>query len=219
MWGSNSRPWHHALPTELTDLTHLSKSNYYFLYPCDVYSRRKRTVEQFRKGYELFQLTKNIRKSTCKYLLGKHLIIFILSCYFLRIINATWRKNPMRVGGSVEAWNGTNSRDKLDWWRRANLPRTTGTENNKIFLFFCLILVEREQKADDEQSVMSVEHGSRKQWQKAAKSVTAQKQVSQSQLERYSQRYSLESQRNFSRIQVQLGRYHMFKPCCLLRLY
>ena len=66
------------------------------------------------------------------------------------------------------------------------MPRTTGTENNKIFLFFfCLILVEREQKADDEQSVMSVEHGSRKQWQKAAKSVTAQKQVSQSQLERY----------------------------------
>ena len=100
------------------------------------------------------------------------------------------------------------------------MPRTTGTENNKIFLFFfCLILVEREQKADDEQSVMSVEHGSRKQWQKAAKSVTAQKQVSQSQLERYSQTYSLESQRNFSRIQVQLGRYHMFKPCCLLRLY
>ena len=89
----------------------------------------------------------------------------------------------------------------------------------KYFFFFCLILVEREQKADDEQSVMSVEHGSRKQWQKAAKSVTAQKQVSQSQLERYSQTYSLESQRNFSRIQVQLGRYHMFKPCCLLRLY
>ena len=89
----------------------------------------------------------------------------------------------------------------------------------KYFFFFCLILVEREQKADDEQSVMSVEHGSRKQWQKAAKSVTAQKQVSQSKLERYSQRYSLESQRNFSRIQVQLGRYHMFKPCCLLRLY
>ena len=58
---------------------------------------------------------------------------------------------------------------------------------------------------------MSVEHGSRKQWQKAAKSVTAQKQVSQSQLERYSQRYSLESQRNFSRIPVQSGRYHMFK--------
>ena len=86
----------------------------------------------------------------------------------------------------------------------------------KYFFFFCLILVEREQKADDEQSVMSVEHGSRKQWQKAAKSVTAQKQVSQS---RYSQRYSLESQCNFSRIQVQSGRYHMFKPCCLLRLY
>ena len=100
---------------------------------------------------------------------------------------------------------------RLDWWRRANLPRTTGTETNKIFLFFCLILVEREQKADDEQSVMSVEHGSRKQWQKAAKSVTAQKQVSQSKLERYTQRYSLESQRNFSRIQVQSGRYHMFK--------
>ncbi|CAH3171192.1 unnamed protein product, partial [Porites lobata] len=38
---------------------------------------------------------------------------------------------------------------------------------------------EREQKADDEQSVMSVEHGSRKQWQKAAKSVTAQKQKAQ----------------------------------------
>ena len=33
----------------------------------------------------------------------------------------------------------------------------------KYFFFFCLILVEREQKADDEQSVMSVEHGSRKQ--------------------------------------------------------
>ena len=81
----------------------------------------------------------------------------------------------------------------------------------KYFFFFCLILVEREQKADDEQSVMSVEHGSRKQWQKAAKSVTAQKQVSQSKLERYTQRYSLESQRNFSRIQVQSGRYHMFK--------
>ena len=86
----------------------------------------------------------------------------------------------------------------------------------KYFFFFFRILAEREQKADDEQSVVSVEHGSRKQWQKAAKSVTAQKQVSQS---RYSQRYSLESQRNFSRIQVQLGRYHMFKPCCLLRLY
>ena len=88
----------------------------------------------------------------------------------------------------------------------------------KYFLFF-RILAEREQKADDEQSVMSVEHGSRKQWQKATKSVTAQKQVSQSKLERYSQRYSLESQCNFSRIQVQSGRYHIFKPCCLLRLY
>ena len=33
----------------------------------------------------------------------------------------------------------------------------------KYLFFFCLILVEREQKADDEQSVMSVEHGSRKQ--------------------------------------------------------
>ena len=85
----------------------------------------------------------------------------------------------------------------------------------KYFLFF-RILAEREQKADDEQSVTSVEHSSRKQWQKGAKSVTAQKQVSQS---RYSQRYSLESQCNFSRIQVQWGRYHMFKPCCLLRLY
>ena len=45
------------------------------------------------------------------------------------------------------------------------------------YFFFCRILAEREQKADDEQSVVSVEHGSRKQWQKAAKSVTAQKQV------------------------------------------
>ena len=117
---------------------------------------------------------------------------------------ASWR-----IGGGLES--NEFSRHGLTGDVGQTCQERLGPRLIKYFFFFCLILVEREQKADDEQSVMSVEHGSRKQWQKAAKSVTAQKQVSQSQLERYSQRYSLESQRNFSRIQVQSGRYHMFK--------